>query len=687
MARRPRQGGVAVEQAAVQARAQEEVVSRLHVTEAGLAPQEPLAEQRVWPIDSPFPPIAEYAFLSDCEVNALVSPGGRVEWMCLPRPDGRSVFAAILDRAAGNFRFGPTGVSVPAGRRYLPGTLVLETTWRTRTGWLVVRDALLIGPWYHEQRRSGTHRRPPTDYEAEHVLLRTARCVIGSVEISLDCEPVFNYGQTAARWEYSSAGYGEAVATGGEGDSPLRLVTDLRVGFEGPGAHATKTLQQGERTFAAICWPRSEWSNSAQFWAERPPPKDVNEAFERIERTADFWRDWINRGDFPEHPWQSFLQRSALTLKGLTYAPTGALLAAATTSLPEAPGGERNWDYRYTWIRDSAFMLWALYTLGFPREANDFFYFVAEVCQGNDLQVMYGLGGEKELEERSLNHLSGYEGAKPLRIGNAAYRQDQHDVWGAVLDSVYLHTKSRDYLPEVVWPTLKRAVECALENWRDPDRGIWEMRGEPKHYTSSKLMCWVAADRGARLAHLHGDRELSARWQRGADEIKADICEHAVDERGVFTQHYDTDALDASVLLIPLLRFLPPDDPRVKATVLAIADELTADGLVLRYRVTETDDGLSGEEGTFTICSFWLVSALVEIGEVTRGRQLCEKLLSYASPLQLYAEEIDPRSGRHLGNFPQAFSHLALINAVIHVIQAEMGEDASQFAPHGVAGP
>jgi GH15 family glucan-1,4-alpha-glucosidase len=253
-----------------------------------------------------------------------------------------------------------------------------------------------------------------------------------------------------------------------------------------------------------------------------------------------------------------------------------------------------------------------------------------------------------------------------------------------VLDSVYLHTKSRDYLPEVVWPTLKRAVETALKNWRSPDRGIWEMRGEPKHYTSSKLMCWVAADRGARLAYLHGDRELSRRWQQGADEIKADVCEHALDARGVFTQHYETTALDASVLLMPLLRFLPPDDPRVKATVLAIADELTVDDLVLRYRVDETEDGLTGEEGTFTICSFWLVSALVEIGDVTRARQLCEKLLSYASPLQLYAEEIDARSGRHLGNFPQAFSHLALINAVIHVIQAEMGEDYSEFTPHGV---
>jgi GH15 family glucan-1,4-alpha-glucosidase len=242
-----------------------------------------------------------------------------------------------------------------------------------------------------------------------------------------------------------------------------------------------------------------------------------------------------------------------------------------------------------------------------------------------------------------------------------------------VLDSVYLHTKSRDYLPEVVWPILKHAVECAIEAWKKPDRGIWEVRGEPQHFTSSKLMCWVACDRGARLAELHGDLDLATSWQAKADEIKSDICEHGVDERGVFVQHYGTKALDASVLLIPLVRFLPPDDARVRATVLAIAEELTVDGMVLRYRPAETDDGLGSEEGTFTICSFWLVSALCEIGELDRARILCEKLLSYASPLQLYAEEIDPRSGRHLGNFPQAFSHLALINAVMHVIHAETG--------------
>ncbi|MDQ6636281.1 MAG: glycoside hydrolase family 15 protein [Candidatus Dormibacteraeota bacterium] len=636
------------------------------------------------PTASAYPPIAEYAFLSDCEVNALLAPGGRVEWLCLPRPDGPSVFGAMLDRAAGSFRFGPSGSMVPAGRRYLPGTLVLETTWRTRTGWLIIRDALCLGPWYHEHRRSGTHRRPPTDHEAEHMLVRTARCIIGTVELSLDCEPVFNYGETGASWSYAGPGYDEAVATGGKTDVPLRLVTDLRVGFEGPGAHATKTLREGETAFAALCWPRSQFSASDEFLAEHPPPRTAEEAFQRIERTANFWRGWINHGIFPEHPWQSYLQRSALTLKGLTYAPTGAVLAAATTSLPETPGGERNWDYRYTWIRDSTFMLWGLYTLGFAREANDFFYFTADVAkESDDVQILYGIGGEKQLDERTLDHLSGYEGARPVRVGNGAYSQRQHDVWGALLDSVYLHTRSRDYLPELVWPILKRAVEAAIANWQKPDRGIWEVRGEPRHFTSSKVMCWVALDRGARLAELHADTDLAARWQKIADEIHADICEHAVDDRGVFVQHYETKALDASVLLIPLLRFLAPDDPRIKATVLAIADELTVDGLVLRYKVEETDDGLSGEEGTFAICSFWLVSALVEIGEVARARQLCEKLLSYASPLQLYAEEIDARSGRHLGNFPQAFTHLALINAVMHVIRAESGVDTGQFTPLG----
>jgi alpha,alpha-trehalase len=617
---------------------------------------------------SPFPPIADYGFLSDCETVALVAPTGAIEWMCLPRSDSGSVFGALLDRDAGSFKLAPADVDVPAGRRYLPGTNVLETTWMTRMGWLIVRDCLCIGPWHHEDERSGTHRRSPTDHDADHVLLRTAKCVQGIVELNLDCEPVFDYGRIEGQWEYSGDSYNEAIVRGA--DLELTLTTDLRVGFEGRRARARTTLREGDTAFVALSW------------SEHPAPRDYTEAYDRMERTSDYWREWLNRGAFPDHPWRQYLQRSALTLKGLTYAPTGAMLAAATTSLPETPHGERNWDYRYSWIRDSTFMLWGLYTLGFDWEANDFFYFVADaVADGeHDIQIMYGIGGEKQLHEEELDHLSGYEGARPVRVGNGAWNQRQHDVWGAVLDSVYLHTKSRDMLPERVWPMLERLVGDAIDNWQQPDRGIWEVRGEPKHFTSSKLMCWVALDRGARLARLRDDYENAERWQGVAREIHDDICLNGVDDRGVFTQHYDTTALDASVLLMPLTRFLPPTDTRIRNTVLAIADELTEEGLVLRYRVEETDDGLSGEEGSFAICSFWLVSALAEIGEHKRARELCEKMLSYASPLQLYAEEIDARTGRHLGNFPQAFTHLAQINAIMHVIRADQLEDTRQFS-------
>ena len=609
---------------------------------------------------TPFPPIAEYAFLSDCETSALVAPNGNVEWMCLPRMDSPSVFGAMLDRSAGSFRLAPAEQAVPAGRRYLPGTMVMETTWGTRTGWLIVRDLLLIGPWHHEHDRSRTHRRSPTDYDADHVLLRMLRCVNGSVEMNMECEPVLEYGEKRVTWDYVGDGYHQAAASAEGCDLKLTLTSDLNLGFEGPQARARTTMRDGDVAFVALSW------------SDHGGPESYEEAYAAQVRTADYWHEWLSHGEFPDHPWREHLQRSALTLKGLTYAPTGAMVAAATTSLPEDPQGERNWDYRYSWVRDSTFMLWGLYTLGFEWEANDFFFFITDVASGDeDLQVMYGVGGERQLDERELDHLSGYDGATPVRIGNDAYSQQQHDVWGALLDSIYLHTKSRDQMPEQVWPILVKQVEAAIANWQAPDRSIWEVRGEPQHFTSSKVFCWVACDRGARLARLRGDDERAKRWQAAADEIHEDICTHAVDERGVFVQHYGTTALDASTLLIPLMRFLPADDERVVNTVNAIADELTEHGLVLRYRTDETDDGMRGSEGTFAICSFWLVSALEEIGEGVRARELCEKLLGFASPLLLFAEEIDARSGRHLGNFPQAFTHLALINAVMHVIRAD----------------
>jgi GH15 family glucan-1,4-alpha-glucosidase len=609
---------------------------------------------------SPFPPIADYGFLSDCEVCALVAMSGNIEWMCLPRMDGPSVFAGILDRHAGRFRVGPRDEAVPADRRYLPGTMILETTWGTPSGWLVVRDLLVVGPWHHGDERSHRYARSPRDHEARHVLLRTFRCLNGFVDVELDCEPAFDYGRSRGTWEYAGEGYGDGVCSVEGSNLQLRLRTDMRLGFEGPRARAETRMRAGDTLFCALGW------------SSHLPPESYEQAAEELAYTGSFWHEWISRGRFPDHPWRVHLQRSALTLKGLTYAPTGAMMAAATTSLPETPGGERNWDYRYTWLRDSTFMLWGLSTLGFDREAHDFLYFITDRLEaGGRLGIMYGIDGRERLDEEILDHLTGYEGAKPVRIGNGAWDQNQHDVWGVLLDSIRLHIRSGDRLDDRLWPLVVKQVDTAVAEWREPDRGIWEVRGEPKHFTSSKIFCWVAADRGARLARLRGDREAAKRWRAAAEEMHAEICERGVDERGVFVQHYDTDALDASLLLIPMLGFLPASDERVRATVLAIADELTVNDMVLRYRVQETDDGLTGEEGSFAICSFWLVSALVEIGEVQRARDLCDKLLSYASPLALYAEEIDPHSGRHLGNFPQAFTHLALINAVMHIIRAD----------------
>jgi alpha,alpha-trehalase len=622
---------------------------------------------------SPFPPIAQYGFLSDRHVQALIAPTGNVEWLCLPRPDSPSVFAAMLDRSAGHFRVGPRDVTVPVGRRYVPGTLVLETTWQTHSGWIIVRDALLIGPWYDDTQRAVDYQRPPDDYEAEHCLLRTIRCVNGHVELVMDCEPAPDYARSSVAWEYLGEGYSTAEARTPDGDLMLRLTSDLRMGFEGRRAYASTTVREGDERFVALSWSAHQ------------PATSYQDAADRVWRTQEFWREWLNHGEFPDHPWRIHLQRSALTLKGLTYAPTGALVAAATTSLPETPGGERNWDYRYSWIRDSAFALWGLYSTGFDSEADAFFEFVADRTEnGQDLQVMYGVGGERELTEHTLDHLSGYEGARPVRIGNDAWNQRQNDVWGVFLDSVYLHAKSRNRVAERAWSLVVAQVDAAIEHWREPDRGIWEVRGEPKHFTSSKMFCWVALDRGARLARSRGEEALTDKWQAVADEIHADVLAHGLDDRGVFTQHYGGTALDASLLLLPLVRFLPANDERIRATVLAIADELTVDGLVLRYRVEETDDGLSGEEGTFAICSFWLVSALAEIGEIPRARELCEKLLSFASPLGLYAEEIDPRTGRHLGNFPQAFTHLAQVNALMHLIHAEQNATRGFSMPHQI---
>ena len=612
---------------------------------------------------SPFPPIADYAFLSNCHTGALVAPDGSVDWLCVPAFDSPSAFGNLLDRGAGSFRLGPHGINVPTHRSYVPGTNVITTTWHTPSGWLLVHDALTMA------RRTGPdlvtpHTRPPSDADAQHVLVRVVECLDGWVEVELVCEPAFDYGRTPATWTLVDDGGHRAEASGA--GQTLGLSTDMALGIEGSSVRGRHRLTQGERMHAALSWADG-----------LAVPADVDDATAQIDDTVQFWRSWLARARIPDHPLRQLVERSALTIKGLTYMPTGATIAALTTSLPETPGGERNWDYRYSWMRDTTFTLQALHYLNLDWEADEFMQFVADLEPDSDggLQIMYGIDGRRDLTESTRDELSGYEGAQPVRIGNGAFDQRQNDVYGAVLDSLLLHTRRSKRLPRRLWPLVKSQAQCALESWREPDQGIWEARGAPQHYVSSKLMGWVALDRAAKLAGIRDDPELEATWAAAAEEVRADILEHGVSDRGVLRQHYDTDALDASTLLAAIFGFLPGTDERMRSTVNAIADELTENGYVLRYVTGETDDGLAGKEGTFLICSFWLVSALAIVGEMKRATDLMERLLRIASPLGLYAEEYEVDRARHLGNFPQAFSHLALIEAAGRIILADRREE------------
>jgi len=613
-------------------------------------------------LPSPFPPIADYGFLSDCHTGALVAPDGAIDWLCVPRFDSPSVFGSLLDRGGGAFRLGPFGINVPSARFYEPGTNVLVTTWKTPTGWAQVRDALTMGPQQGEDTIT-PHTRPPVDDDADHMLVRTVVCIDGHLEIELVCEPVFDYGRAPAEWTLVEGSRHTADASAG--DLTIRLQTDLAVGIEGDRLRARHTLQEGEQVYCSLSWGEGLRS-----------PQDLADANARLAATSRYWRGWLGRARLPDHRWREPIQRSALAIKGLSYMPTGATVAALTTSLPETPAGERNWDYRYTWMRDATFTLQALHWLGLDWEADEFMQFVADLEANEDgaLQIMYGIDGRRDLTESTRDELSGYMGARPVRIGNGAFDQRQNDVFGAVLDSILLHTRRSARVPRRLWPIVQTQADCATKAWRDPDQGIWEARGEPQHYVSSKLMCWVALDRAAKLAEIRGNPDLQAGWRATAEEIKADILEHGV-RGGVMRQHYDTEALDSSTLLATIFGFLPGDDERLRASVEAIANDLTEDGFVLRYRTGETDDGLSGKEGSFLICSFWLVSALAVVGDLQGARDLMERLLSVGSPLGLYAEEFDTSTGRHLGNFPQAFSHLALIEAAARIILAEQLEE------------
>jgi alpha,alpha-trehalase len=456
---------------------------------------------------SEYPPIAEYGFLSNCEQNCLVAPDGSIEWLCLPRPDSPSVFAALLDRAAGSFRFGPGNVRVPQDRRYIPGTMVLETTWQTPTGWMTVHDLLVVGPVQIDGRRADYHR-APSDFGAVSALLRIATCISGRADVVVNCGPLFEYGAVDGTWQYQGDGYGAMTISSPDEEVRLDLSGSIRLGVLGARSYGHTTLTEGQSAFVVLSWGNGNI------------PANQDEAFSALNTTVDYWRDWLSSAKVPDHPWKTFLDRSALTLKGLSYAPTGAIMAAATTSLPETPGGARNWDYRFTWIRDSAFMLRSLYRLGFNWEAIEYYGFLIDAVTGGDkdqnfdLQIMYGIGGERDLTERTLDHLSGYRGARPVRVGNGAWNQQQHDVWGMILDALDVQFRwGAAQIAKPVWEGLAGLVDTALSRWREPDQGIWEVRGDPKHFTASKMMCWVAAARGADLAEDRGDEERAKRWR------------------------------------------------------------------------------------------------------------------------------------------------------------------------------
>ncbi|HEU0335564.1 MAG TPA: glycoside hydrolase family 15 protein [Gaiellaceae bacterium] len=593
----------------------------------------------VRPHDGPYPPIADYALIGDCHGGALVSRDGSIDWCAFHRFVANPVFARILDwERGGHFRIAPRDDYL-VSRRYLPGTNVLETRFETETGAITLTDCLPVGT-------AGGH--------PEHRLLRLVRCVLGEVPVRVEFAPRFDYGLTAPRFEQLDTDL--AVVYGGS--DALVLQSQLPIEHADLTACTLgRTLREGEQAFVALTYQLPH-----ELHAERLQPFDV----ERLVRdTTAWWEQWSARCTYTG-PYREQVQRSALVLKALTNAPTGAIVAAATTSLPEEVGGERNWDYRYSWLRDSSLTLNALFALGYTEEAEAYMGWLKRTTAGRaeELQIMYGVGGERFLPEVELDHLEGYRGSKPVRIGNGAARQFQLDVFGELLDAAWMYRVHGGVVDDVFWELLADVADTVLAKWPEPDQGIWEIRGEPRHFTYSKVMAWVALDRAIRIAELDG-REVDPAWTAGRDEIRALVEKDGVEPERGFTQSFgDGGKLDASNLMIPIVGFVPHEDPRARATFEAIAEELSVDGFVYRY-VTDGVDGLSGDEATFAICSFWLVECMARAGETGRAAELFERLVGYCNDVGLLAEEIDPHSRELIGNFPQAFSHLGLIQAAI----------------------
>jgi alpha,alpha-trehalase len=602
-------------------------------------------------------PIADYALLSDCHSAGIVGRDGSIDWLCLPRFDSPALFARVLDPDAGHWQIAPTDHDYEAKRRYLPGTLVLETTFRTSAGVVRVTDAMC----FQEGQRGHA-----VGQQAPHEVLRLVEGVEGNVELGMTLAPRPEYGLVRPLIRVTEGG---ARTFGGPNQVGVR--SDRRISAADATTQASFRLAAGEEAAFSL-----HWTAVADARPDPTPPERVRA---RIDDTTEAWRSWEAEHDIYRGPHRDLVRFSARVLKGLTYAPTGAIVAAPTTSLPETVGGERNWDYRFAWIRDASLTLEALYIGACPEEAVDFVSFMTSSAGGgasreSSLQIMYGIGGEHDLSERELPHLRGWRDSRPVRVGNGAWTQTQLDVYGELLNSLHLYRdKLGDLHPEIQRFSADLA-DTAAGRWREKDQGMWEMRGEPLHHLSSKVLCWTALDRALKLAPQLGEFARVGEWTAARDEIHAAVLEQGwSDERQAFCQSFGSDELDAAQLLMPLVGFLPAGDPRMRSTIDAIADDLTDDGLVLRYRNREgmNADGLEGEEGTFVICTFWLVSALALAGEVERAESLFDQLVSSANDVGLIAEEIDTENGELLGNFPQAFSHVGLITAANQIDQAK----------------
>ncbi|MEV4363411.1 glycoside hydrolase family 15 protein [Nonomuraea sp. NPDC049625] len=593
-------------------------------------------------------PIGEHGLIGDLRTVALVGTDGTIDWYCCPRFDAPSVFGSILDTERGGCFELAADLDIRTKQFYIPDTNVLVTRFFADEGMAEVQDFMpVVEEETHEADR--------------HRLIRRLVCVRGSLPFRVLVAPRFDY----AAQEHSVRLH-DGRATFESSGLSLTLTSTVPLESDGRDVRAWFTLSEGEQAVFAL--DRSDMGLGPKSCA-------LAEAEQELANTVRFWRSWLS-GSRYRGRWREMVHRSALTLKLLTYAPTGGIVAAPTTSLPEQIGGPRNWDYRYVWVRDAAFCVYALLRLGFTEEAEAFMNFLSEHVtlgrgdQSAPLQIMYGIDGRVEFPERELHHLEGYRGSAPVRVGNAAADQLQMDIYGALIDSVYLYDKWGKPISSDRWDELCTLVDWVSDNWDQPDEGIWETRGGRKNFVYSRLMCWVAIERAMRMAIHRGLPADIPRWREARDGIYRQIMRHGYSATlNAFVQHFDDDVLDAAVLMMPLAKFVSPMDPKWLSTLDALADELVSDSLVYRYNPEASPDGLQGSEGTFSICTFWYVEALARAGRVEEARRVFDNILSYANHLGLYAEEIG-RSGEQLGNFPQAFTHLALISAAFNLDHA-----------------